>query len=82
MFTRIDRVEIASMKVLSYEDLGAAKGIPFTRQWIHKLVKAGRFPKPVRLGENTTGFVESEIDSWIAARVRERDAATELEPAA
>jgi prophage regulatory protein len=61
------------MKILSYDDLEPEKGIRFSRQWIHKLVKGGRFPKPVKLGGQTTGFVESEIDAWIAARIRERD---------
>jgi prophage regulatory protein len=74
------------MKVLSFSDLGPAKGIRFSRQWIYKLISDGRFPKPVKLGGQTTGFVESEVDAWIAARIRERDSAgstaRELEPAA
>ena len=31
------------------------------------------FPRPVRIGDNSVGFVESEIDAWIAARIAERD---------
>jgi prophage regulatory protein len=62
------------MRVLSYSDLNA-KGIRFSRQWIHQLVLAGKFPKPIKLGEATTGFVESEVDQWIAERIRERDKA-------
>ena len=27
------------------------------------------FPKPVPLGENSVGFLESEIDAWIKDRV-------------
>jgi prophage regulatory protein len=51
------------MKLLSYPDLQAEKGIRFSRQWIAKLVKAGQFPAPVKLGVATNGFVESEIDA-------------------
>lgn len=31
------------------------------------------FPSPVRLGQARVAYVESEIDSWIAAQVDKRD---------
>jgi predicted DNA-binding transcriptional regulator AlpA len=37
------------------------------------LIKAGKFVKPIRLVENRIGFIESEIDSWLKAKVEERD---------
>jgi prophage regulatory protein len=61
------------MRVLSYGELRPFKGIRFSRQWIVKLVAAGKFPKPISLGEQSVGFIESEIDAWIDARIRERD---------
>ncbi|WP_077728232.1 AlpA family transcriptional regulator [Methylocaldum sp. 14B] len=33
------------------------------------------FPKPVPLGGRAVGWVESEIDGWIAAQIARRDAA-------
>ena len=60
-------------KLLSTDELKTAKGIRFSRQHLHKLIRAGRFPKPVKLGPATNGFLESEIDAWIIARVKERD---------
>jgi prophage regulatory protein len=63
------------MKVLSYPELKTEKGIRFSRQWIHKLVKAHQFPAPVPIGVATKGWIESEIDAWIAERINERDAA-------
>jgi prophage regulatory protein len=60
------------MKVLSYPDLKTEKGIRFSRQWIAKLIKAGQFPAPIKLGAQTTGFIETEIDGWIQARIRDR----------
>ena len=33
-------------------------------------IKAGTFPAPVSLGEKAVGWVESEIDAWIAAHQR------------
>ena len=60
------------MKVLSYPELKTEKGIRFSRQWIAKLIKAGQFPAPIKLGPSTAGFIETEIDGWIEGRIRER----------
>jgi predicted DNA-binding transcriptional regulator AlpA len=66
------------MKVLSYDDLQTEKGINFSRQWVRKLVNAGKFPRPISLGGGArVAFVESEIDDWLRARVRERDASVQ-----
>ena len=35
------------------------------------------FPKPVILGESSVGFVEAEVDAWLAERAAKRDAAAE-----
>ena len=40
---------------------------------LYKLINAKTFPQPVALGERAVGWVESEIELWIAARVHERD---------
>jgi len=34
---------------------------------------AKRFPAPVKIGARSVAWVESEVDDWIAARIRERD---------
>ena len=41
---------------------------------IYDRMKKGTFPKPVPLG-TLVGWVESEIDAWIDARIAERDKA-------
>ncbi len=46
---------------------------------IYDGIKAGTFPAPVQLGPKSVGWVESEINAWLAARVAARDAA--LRPA-
>jgi prophage regulatory protein len=48
------------MKMLSLRDL-RDRGIPFTRQHIHRLIKQGKFPAPAKLGENTNAWIEPEI---------------------
>lgn len=47
-------------------------GLSDTSIW--REVKAGRFPRPVPLGRRAVGWVESEVDAWIEARARARDA--------
>jgi prophage regulatory protein len=64
------------MKMLSLSDLRAKKGVPFSRQHIHRLIRQRKFPVPVKVGANTNGWVESEIDEYIANCVAKRDAAT------
>lgn len=40
---------------------------------IHRAVKDGRFPKPVKLGARSIAWPESEIIEWQEARKAERD---------
>ena len=41
---------------------------------IDRLEKANQFPKRVELGPSAVGWIESEIQAWIEARIAERDA--------
>lgn len=59
---------------LSFPDL-RDRGIRFTRQHLYRLIKANKFPRPIRLGENRLAWVESEIDAYLETKIAERDAA-------
>jgi prophage regulatory protein len=59
------------MKVLAFGDL-RGKGIPFTRQHIHKLVKRREFPQPFKIGAKTNAWDESEIDEYLKGRSARR----------
>jgi prophage regulatory protein len=61
------------MRVLRKPDVEVKSGLPFPT--IDRLERAGGFPKRVQIGPRAVGWVESEIDAWIADRIRERDAA-------
>lgn len=41
-----------------------------SRSTIYLRVSQGTFPRPVSLGGRAVGWVESEIDGWIAERVK------------
>ncbi len=64
------------MRMLDLSDL-RAKGIKFSRQHIRRLIVAGKFPKPAKLGENTNAWPEAEIEQYLKDRIAERDAASE-----
>ena len=40
---------------------------------VYKLVSLGRFPGPIKLGERGSGWLRTEIDSWLQSRVDARD---------
>ena len=39
----------------------------------YRLINAGRHPRPVPLGPHRVALLESEVQDWMAERVRERD---------
>lgn len=47
--------------------------VGWSKLTIHRAVKEGRFPKPVRLGARSIAWPESEIAEWQEARKAERD---------
>jgi prophage regulatory protein len=44
------------------------------RDSIYRLGKLGRMPQPVKVSERASRWVGSEIDSYVADRIAERDA--------
>lgn len=61
------------MKLLGIDELRPAKGILYSKPHLWRLIRAGKFPRPIRLGENRIAFPEHEIDAWLEAKVAERD---------
>lgn len=58
-------------KVLRLPEVVAITGHP--RSTIYDQMAKGRFPKPIRLGIRSVGWLESEIIAWQRARIAERD---------
>ena len=58
----------ANRKILRLPDVKARTGL--SRSTIYLRLAAGQFPRPVSLGARSIGFVEAEIDEWIAERIR------------
>lgn len=46
-----------------------------SRSTIYKYISEDRFPRPISLGERSVGWLDSEVEEWILARIAERDEA-------
>ena len=56
--------------ILRRKQVAEALGISVCTLW--RWQKAGRFPRAVRLGCNSVGFVRSEVEAWIEAQKGDR----------
>jgi len=59
------------MRIIRLKDVMATTGLG--RSSIYKYVQEGAFPKPVRLGGRSTGWVEDEVEEWVIEKIAQRD---------
>ncbi|HCY61427.1 MAG TPA: dipicolinate synthase [Oxalobacteraceae bacterium] len=60
------------MAEIQIEDIvQAARRTLQCRTKIYQGIKEKTFPQPIKLGARRIGFISSEIDEWIAARIAE-----------
>lgn len=55
------------LRIITKEELREL--IPYTPQHIHRLEKAGRFPKRLQLGPNRVGWRVADIEAWLKERM-------------
>lgn len=58
-------------KLIKLKDVTAMTGL--SRSHLYALAQQGIFPKPVKLTERSSAWVESEVQDWIEARIAQRD---------
>lgn len=46
------------------------EGLQISSVTLWRWVRAGRFPKPIRLGPNTVGWLKNEVSAWLESRPR------------
>lgn len=56
------------MSMLTRQQVEARCGIG--RTTIYRLMRAGEFPEPVRIGPRAVRWIEAEIAAWLASRPR------------
>ena len=64
------------MRIIRLKEVIDSTGL--ARSTIYKYIGEGSFPKPVPLGDRAVGWVESEVVSWVMARIEARDVCESL----
>jgi len=59
-------------KIIRLKDVLETTGL--ARATMYKMMTDGVFPKSISLGERSVGWLESEVQDWILAKIEERDA--------
>lgn len=49
------------------------KRVPFSKPTLHRKVKEGTFPAPVKIGARAVAWVSEEIDAWERQLIAKRD---------
>jgi len=65
------------LRLLTFKELKALKGVPYSRTQIRRLEQAGTFPMHVTLGDGDGAYiawVEAEIDDYIVEKMHARPA--------
>lgn len=57
-------------RIIKSREVKSVTSVP--RSTMYRLIIEGRFPKPVKMGRSS-GWLENEIQQWVADRVSERD---------
>lgn len=60
------------VRMLKLPDVEAKTGL--SRETIYRGGREGWFPKPVKISQVATGWVEGEIEAYLEARIAKRDA--------
>lgn len=58
-------------KLIKINDVTAMTGL--SRSHLYALAQQGIFPKPVKLTERSSAWVESEVQGWIESRIALRN---------
>ena len=62
---------MSDMRLLRREDVEAKVGLK--RAYIYVLMKQGKFPRPIRMGERCVRWNSLEIEEWIKQRLLLRE---------
>jgi prophage regulatory protein len=63
----------SSLRILRLPEVMRRTGL--RRDSIYRLGHDGAFPRPVKISERATGWIEAEVDAFVEQRIAARDAA-------
>ena len=56
------------MRILSAKEVAGKTS--FSTGHLRRLAKENKFPKPVQISENRSGWLEEDVNKWIESRIR------------
>lgn len=62
------REALTRLTILRRKQVEARTGL--SRSTIYERIKTGTFPAPVSIGAKAVGWIEAEIEAWIAAQIQ------------
>ncbi|WP_281085181.1 helix-turn-helix transcriptional regulator [Methylophaga thiooxydans] len=66
--TKVSEVpKISGEQILKISEVKKISGLSTTS--IYRAASKGDFPKPIKLGKRSSGWLKSEIDQWLVERV-------------
>ncbi len=65
-------LKVQSMKVLRLPSVCELTGVP--RSTLYLYIKNNQFPKPIKLGIQSVGWIQEEVEQWLRQRMQLRDA--------
>lgn len=57
-----------SSRILKAKEV--AERVSISTSQVYRLARDGRFPEPVKITENRSGWLETEVDQWIDECIR------------
>ncbi|WP_454888677.1 helix-turn-helix transcriptional regulator [Sphingobium indicum] len=61
------------IKVLRMPEVLDRAGL--SRPTLYRMISAGKFPQPIKIGERATGWIDREVDAWVQDRIAARGGA-------
>jgi len=65
-----EQQQTSPLRIIRLPEVIKRTGLP--RASIYQQMALGIFPKPIALSTRSRGWIASEVDAWIAARIRAR----------
>lgn len=59
---------MSGQQIIRLSDVKAATGLSVST--IYRLASEEKFPKPIKLGSRSSGWVASEIQQWLTDRIK------------
>lgn len=69
---------MASYKLLKAQ--AVADLTSMSRSHLHRLARDGKFPKPIKIGENRSAWLETDVQEWISECLRKHHAGGKYAP--